>query len=151
MHTLLRLPAGIFYASGVKANVLFFDRLARGQAGQGKWLWVYDMRSRKQFSLKTKPIDRSDLDEFVDLYRSGRQIDDTKEQSNLWSRWRRFDQATIKQDELCALDLAWDAGGLSPTGSSLSRMRELSRMITEDLTRAAEHVEEAARDLPGSE
>ena len=149
VHTLLRLPPGIFYASGVKANVLFFSRLAGKQAKPGKWLWVYDMRSHKQFSLKTKPIDRSDLDEFVDLYRSGRRIDSNDQ--DLWSRWRRFDQVSVRQDEGCALDLAWQMEPSRLEASSLSRLQELSRMIVEDLSRAMEHVDVAARDRPERE
>ena len=147
VHTLLRLPAGIFYASGVKANVLFFRRLAEERVKSGKWLWVYNMRSHKRFSLKTKPIDRSDLDEFVDLYRSGRI--EGNGQGDLWSRWRRFEQASIRDDEGCALDLTWQTEPSSPETSSLSRLEALSRMISEDLLRAMEHVDVATRDRSG--
>lgn len=148
VHTLLRLPPGIFYASGVKANVLFFRRLAGERAKSGKWLWVYDMRSHKRFSLKMKPIDRSDLDEFVDLYRSGRRIDQSCG-GDLWSRWRRFEQESIKHDEGCALDLAWRMETSSVEASSLARLQQLSRMIAEDLSRAMEHVDVATRDRSG--
>src|SRR3954465_5896790 len=68
VHTLLRLPTGIFYAQGVKANVLFFDaKPAREQPWTTKF-WVYDLRTNMHFTLKTNPLKRSDLDELVECY-----------------------------------------------------------------------------------
>src|SRR5438093_1050761 len=66
VHTLLRLPTGIFYAQGVKANVLFFDR--KPAADKQAWttkLWIYDLRTNKHFTLKENPLKRADLDDFV--------------------------------------------------------------------------------------
>src|SRR2546428_6710555 len=72
VHTLLRLPTGLFYAQGVKANVLFFDRpKSKLEKPEDKVLWVYDLRAYKRFSLKTNPLHRRDLDEFVDLFSPG--------------------------------------------------------------------------------
>ncbi|WP_312847811.1 class I SAM-dependent DNA methyltransferase [Streptomyces sp. WAC06614] len=73
VHTLLRLPAGIFYAGGVKANVLFFDKLPPRADGkpQTKTLWVYDFRTNQHFTLKQKRLRREDLDDFVAAYRPG--------------------------------------------------------------------------------
>ena len=71
VHTLLRLPTGIFYAQGVKANVLFFDRKAASETPWTKQLWIYDLRTNKHFTLKTNPLKRADLDEFVDLLQPG--------------------------------------------------------------------------------
>ncbi|MBK9371711.1 MAG: N-6 DNA methylase, partial [Deltaproteobacteria bacterium] len=64
VHTLLRLPTGIFYAQGVKANVLFFTR-KKAKADGGAWtkkLWVYDLRTNQRFTLKTNPMTRASLD-----------------------------------------------------------------------------------------
>ena len=68
VHTLLRLPTGIFYAQGVKANVLFFTRKAASSTPHTKTLWVYDFRTNQNFTLKTRPLKRSDLDNFVAAY-----------------------------------------------------------------------------------
>ncbi|MDE3076431.1 MAG: SAM-dependent DNA methyltransferase, partial [Chloroflexota bacterium] len=68
VHTLLRLPTGIFYAQGVKANVLFFDRRAGSQKPWTTELWIYDLRTNKEFTLKTRTLERSDLDDFVACY-----------------------------------------------------------------------------------
>src|SRR5437667_2959987 len=65
VHTLLRLPTGIFYAQGVKANVLFFDSRPGSAEAQTKELWIYDYRTNVHHTLRTRPIQRSDLDEFV--------------------------------------------------------------------------------------
>jgi type I restriction enzyme M protein len=68
MHTLLRLPTGLFYAQGVKANVLFFDKKAASETPWTKKLWIYDLRTNQHFTLKTDPLKREDLDEFVTCY-----------------------------------------------------------------------------------
>jgi type I restriction enzyme M protein len=68
VHTLLRLPTGIFYAQGVKANVLFFDRKPAAEMPWTKKLWIYDFRTNEHFTLKTNPLKRADLDHFVTCY-----------------------------------------------------------------------------------
>jgi len=68
VHTLLRLPSGIFYAQGVKANVLFLERRAASDKAQTRKLWIYDLRTTQHFTLKTNPLARKDLDEFVACY-----------------------------------------------------------------------------------
>ena len=71
VHTLLRLPTGIFYAQGVKANVLFFDRKPASEKPWTKKLWIYDLRTNQHFTLKTNPLKRADLDDFVACYNAG--------------------------------------------------------------------------------
>ena len=61
VHTLLRLPTGIFYAQGVKANVLFFRRREGAEQAWTRELWVYDLRTNKHFTLKQNPLTRADL------------------------------------------------------------------------------------------
>src|SRR5262249_43810927 len=67
LHTILRLPPGLFYAAGVKANVIFFDRPVALRSRNMK-LWVYDLRTDNRYSLKTRPLTRGDLREFVDVF-----------------------------------------------------------------------------------
>jgi hypothetical protein len=71
VHTLLRLPTGLFYAQGVKANVLFFEKKGASETPWTKQLWIYDLRTNKHFTLKTSPLTRADLNEFVELYQVG--------------------------------------------------------------------------------
>ncbi len=68
VHTLLRLPTGLFYAQGVKANVLFFDKKPAAETPWTRKLWIYDLRTNMHFTLKTDPLKREDLDEFVQCY-----------------------------------------------------------------------------------
>ena len=76
VHALLRLPSGLFYAQGVKSNVIFFDKpRISGVNCPAERIWVYELRSDKRFSLKTKPLQREDLQEFVTLFRAGFQLD----------------------------------------------------------------------------
>src|SRR6476469_9308428 len=65
VHTLLRLPTGLFYAQGVKANVLFFDRKPPSERPWTKKLWIYDFRTNQSFTLKERQLTRSDLADFV--------------------------------------------------------------------------------------
>jgi type I restriction enzyme M protein len=73
VHTLLRLPTGIFYANGVKANVLFFDKVPPRPGGKPatKQLWVYDFRTDQRFTLKQRALRREHLDDFVAAFHSG--------------------------------------------------------------------------------
>jgi type I restriction enzyme M protein len=72
VHTLLRLPTGIFYAQGVKANVIFFENRPASSAPQTRVLWVYDLRTNQRFTLKTRTLKRADLEPFVAAYCAGR-------------------------------------------------------------------------------
>ena len=68
VHSLLRLPTGIFYAQGVQANVLFFDRRVASEKPWTKKLWIYDFCTNEHFTLKTNPLRRENLDDFVACY-----------------------------------------------------------------------------------
>ena len=97
LHTILRLPTGIFYANGVKTNVLFFQK-----GEPTKDIWVYDYRTGVKHTQVTKPMTRADLQDFVDCYCSGH-LDDRKEtydaETNPNGRWRRFTEAEVKARE----------------------------------------------------
>ena len=75
VHTLLRLPTGIFYAGGVKANVLFFDaKRARPEAPWTSKLWVYDFRTGQHFTLRQNKLSAHHLDDFVERYQQPRGV-----------------------------------------------------------------------------
>ena len=84
-HTLLRLPTGIFYKQGVKANVLFFDKKPPSETAATKDLWIYDLRTNQRFTLKERPMVRSDLDDFIACYRSGSRV--KREESEKFKRF----------------------------------------------------------------
>ena len=103
LHTILRLPTGIFYAGGVKTNVLFFDK-----GKPTKDIWVYDYRTGVKHTMVTKPMTREHLQDFVDCYCSGH-MQDRREtynaETNPTGRWRKFSEAEIKARE--DLNLKW--------------------------------------------
>ncbi len=104
-HTMLRLPTGIFYRPGVKANVLFFDRRPRRAEPWTEALWVYDLRTDKRFTLKERPLRQSNLEEFVQLARlenrQRRQADEAVE------RWHCYPYAELAARERMDLNLTW--------------------------------------------
>jgi type I restriction enzyme M protein len=139
VHALLRLPSGLFYAQGVKANVLFFSRLPIKDKSlvRGR-LWVYDLRSENRFSLKANPLRREDLDEFVVMYKENHHGGRDKELiAN--ARSRTFDTAALLLSEGCRLDIAWAGEAeAQERRPGLSRLDEISRSIASDLERALE-------------
>ena len=72
LHTMLRLPTGIFYAKGVKANVLFVDKRAAAERPWTERLWIYDLRTNQHFTLRQNPLRRHHLDDFVSCYAPGK-------------------------------------------------------------------------------
>lgn len=104
LHTILRLPTGIFYANGVKTNVLFFEK-----GSPTKDIWVYDYRTGIKHTMATKPMTRENLDEFVSCYCSGHQEDrvPTYSEENKNGRWRRFTEAEVYARDQLKLDFKW--------------------------------------------
>ena len=104
LHTILRLPTGIFYANGVKTNVLFFDK---GEPTQD--IWVYDYRTGIKHTLATKPMKREDLDDFVACYCSGHRQDrkQTYSEENPNGRWRKFSADEVYARDQLKLDFKW--------------------------------------------
>ena len=112
VHTLLRLPTGIFYAQGVKANVVFFTRREGSQRPWTQELWVYDLRTDKRFTLKQNPLTRADLDDFADCYKPGR-----RHQRQPAERFRRYTYDELTARDKTSLDVFWlRDSGLDDTG-----------------------------------
>jgi type I restriction enzyme M protein len=149
VHTLLRLPTGIFYAQGVKANVLFFDRRPGAKEPWTRKLWVYDLRTNKHFTLKTKRMVRADLDEFVGCYRpAGR-----NRRRATWSektpdgRWRPFTYDEILARDKVSLDLFWLRDESLEDSASLPEPHLLAQEIADDLRAALAQIEDVLGDL----
>ena len=101
LHTILRLPTGIFYANGVKTNVLFFEK-----GSPTKETWFYDYRTGVKHTQATKPLKRSDLDDFVSCYNA-------KKRKETWSeetpdgRWRKYSVKELLARDKTSLDITW--------------------------------------------
>ena len=109
LHTILRLPTGIFYANGVKANVLFFDGKPASKEVWTKEIWVYDYRTNIHHTLKKNPLKYSDLQEFLDLYLDGNTAKrkETYSETNPEGRWRKFSYDEVIARDKTSLDITW--------------------------------------------
>ncbi|MGH3118498.1 MAG: type I restriction-modification system subunit M, partial [Gaiellales bacterium] len=103
LHTMIRLPTGIWYAQGVKANVLFFDKKPAAEQPWTQKLWVYDFRTNLHFTLKQNPLRRADLDDFVASYLSGKDRAERVESE----RWKSFNYDELVAREKANLDITW--------------------------------------------
>ena len=110
LHTILRLPTGIFYAQGVKANVLFFDNRPAQEKTVTQEVWVYDYRTNVHHTLKKKPMQLADLQDFITCYcpedRSKR-AETYHAENNPDGRWRKFSIDEINKREKTSLDIFW--------------------------------------------
>jgi type I restriction enzyme M protein len=110
LHTILRLPTGIFYANGVKANVLFFDNHAASKTPWTKEVWYYDYRTNIHHTLKKKPLRFEDLQEFITSYNPlnrHQRKEGWHEATNPEGRWRKFSYEQIIARDKTSLDIFW--------------------------------------------
>ncbi len=149
VHTLLRLPTGIFYAQGVKANVLFFDRRAASDQAQTKKLWVYDLRTNQHFTLKTNPLKREHLDEFVKLYNPANRHDRkaTWATDNPEGRWRPYDYAELIARDKASLDIFWLKDDSLADSDNLPPPDVIAQEIVDDLEAALEQFRLISGDM----
>jgi type I restriction enzyme M protein len=143
-HTLMRLPTGIFYKPGVKANVLFFDKHPPRADGKPntKALWIYDLRTNMQFTLRKNPLQRSDLDDFVACYRAGNRTQRLEAE-----RFKRFSvEDLLKRDKL-NLDISWLKDNSLEDVDSLPPPDVIAAQIVENLQAALEQFQSVAEEL----
>ena len=110
LHTILRLPTGIFYANGVKANVLFFDGKPSSKDPWTKEVWVYDYRTNIHHTLKKNPLKLEDLRDFINLYQSeniNKRTETYNSETNPEGRWRKFNYDEIIARDKTSLDITW--------------------------------------------
>ena len=142
VHTLLRLPTGIFYAQGVKANVLFFDRKPAQEKPWTKKLWIYDLRTNQHFTLKENPLKREHLDDFVTSYHA-KNRHDRKETE----RFKAFDYADLIKRDKINLDIFWLKDDALEESANLPSPGVIALDIMEDLQAALEQFATIAEDL----
>ena len=149
VHTLLRLPTGLFYAQGVKANVIFFDKKPASETPWTKKLWIYDFRTNKDFTLKTNPLKREDLDEFVKCYNpeNRHQRKPTWSEKNPDGRWRAFDYEELINRDKASLDIFWLKDESLEESDNLPEPDIIAHEIVEDLESALEQFRLITEDL----
>jgi type I restriction enzyme M protein len=169
VHTLLRLPTGIFYAQGVKANVLFFDRKPASETPWTERLWIYDLRTNTHFTLKQNPLTRADLDEFVVCYSPANR----HERTPTWSddpstgsgstcsgstcsgatgsgpegRWRAYSYDELMARDKVNLDIFWLRDESLKETANLPEPDVLAAEIVEGLESAREQFRAIVEDL----
>jgi type I restriction enzyme M protein len=149
VHTLLRLPTGIFYAQGVKANVLLFDKRPGAESAWTKELWIYDLRTNKHFTLKTNPLQRGDLDDFVACYNPANR----HERKATWNdqhpdgRWRAYGYDEIVARDKASLDIFWLRDESLADAANLPDPDVIADEIIEDLRAALDEFEQLRSGL----
>lgn len=143
VHTLLRLPTGIFYAGGVKANVLFFDKKPPRPDGSAatQRLWVYDLRTGQHFTMRQDPLRREHLDDFIKCYRPG----EPHENRLVTQRFRPYDYAELIARDKANLDLAFLRDGLD--AEELAEPEVIAQEIVDDLEAALAEFSDIAESL----
>jgi len=149
VHTLLRLPTGVFYAQGVKANVLFFDAKEAREKAWTTRLWIYDLRTNMHFTLKTNPLTREHLDDFVKCYKPANRHrrKATWSEDNTDGRWRCFDYDELIKRDKVNLDIFWIKDESLEDAADLPAPDVLAQEIADDLQAALEQFSGIAEDL----
>jgi type I restriction enzyme M protein len=145
VHTLLRLPTGIFYAGGVKANVLFFDRKPPSEKPWTDKLWIYDFRTNQNFTLKTKALTRAVLDDFVACYNPANRHERTETE-----RFRAFSYDELAARDKASLDIFWLRDESLEDSENLPAPEVIAAEIVEDLQAALDQFAAIAASLGGS-
>jgi type I restriction enzyme M protein len=131
VHTLLRLPTGIFYAQGVKANVLFFDRQPASETPWTKELWIYDLRTNQHFTLRQNPLRPEHLADFVASFKP-----EARHEREESERFRRFAYEELLQRDKVSLDITWLRDESLEDVDNLPPPEVIAQEIVEDLEAA---------------
>jgi type I restriction enzyme M protein len=149
LHTILRLPTGIFYKPGVKANVLFFDKKPASKEMQTKEIWIYDFRTNIHFTLKQNPLSDKDLLDFIKCYNpeNRHQRKETWSEDNPDGRWRRYSIDDILSRDKTSLDIFWIKDKSLADLDNLPAPDVLAAEIIENLQSALESFKELQAQL----
>jgi type I restriction enzyme M protein len=142
VHTLLRLPTGIFYAQGVKANVLFFDRRPAAEKAWTTKLWIYDFRTNEHFTLKTNSLKREALDDFVKCYNAK-----NRHKRQETERFKVFTYEELVKRDKASLDIFWLKDDSLEDSANLPDPDVIAAEIVEDLQAALDEFTLIAGDL----
>jgi type I restriction enzyme M protein len=145
VHTMLRLPTGIFYAHGVKANVLFYDKRPASERPWTERLWIYDLRTNQHFTLKQNPLRRHHLDDFVTCYLPEKPRAERVETE----RFKPFSYDELIARDKANLDITWLRDESLEDTDNLPPPEVIAREIVEDLTAALAEFEAVATALEG--
>ena len=148
-HTILRLPTGIFYANGVKANVIFFDNKPTRKEPWTKEVWIYDYRTNIHHTKKKNPMKFEDLSDFLECYKSGKREDriETYSVENPEGRWRKYGYEEIIARDKTSLDILWLKDDALSDLDNLPEPDELAIDIIENIEAALLSFREVVSEL----
>ena len=149
LHTILRLPTGIFYKPGVKANVIFFDKRPASPDTQTREVWIYDLRTNMHFTLKQNPMTDADLEDFISCYNPENRYNRTEtwSEDNPEGRFRRYSVDEILQRDKKSLDIFWIKDKSLADLDNLPSPDELADDIIENLQSALDSFQELKAQL----
>jgi type I restriction enzyme M protein len=142
LHTILRLPTGLFYAQGVKANVLFFDKKPAQKEAVTSQIWIYDLRTNKHFTLKESILKLEDLEDFIKCYNP-----ENRFQRKETERFKCFSYEEILKRDKTNLDIFWLKDESLDDLDNLPEPNILATELTEELQSALEQLKEIKEDL----
>jgi len=142
VHTLLRLPTGVFYAQGVKANILFFDRKPASEKPWTEKLWIYDLRTNQHFTLKTNTLKYDDLVDFIKCYNPENRFERKETE-----RFRAFTYNELMQRDKVSLDIFWLKDDSLEDSANLPDPDIIAKDIAENLEDALEQFRSIQEDL----
>jgi type I restriction enzyme M protein len=142
VHTLLRLPTGIWYSPGVKANVLFFDKKPTVKKPWTKDLWIYDLRTNQNFTPRQRPITDDDLKDFIQVYQAANRSNRKESES-----FKCFSYADIMKRDKVSLDIFWLKDDASMDTANLPKPDVLVAEIIKDLEEALGEFNAAESEL----
>lgn len=150
LHTILRLPTGIFYAQGVKANVLFFEKKPTTSTHQTKEVWIYDYRTNIRHTLKQNPLTESCLDDFVACYKPDDRYHRTETynaETNPTGRWRKFSYEELISRDKTSLDITWIKQGADTDNRSLAELMADIKDKSQTISRAVSELEKLLANI----
>ena len=144
LHTILRLPTGIFYAQGVKANVLFFKK-----GEQTKDVWFYDYRTGIKHTLATKPMMRHHLDDFVACYHAEdiNQRKETYSEENPNGRWRKYPVSELLKRDKTSLDISWIKQTNDDDDMTLAELMSTIQQKSDNISKAVAELQKLLKDI----
>ncbi|MAG65771.1 MAG: DNA methyltransferase [Pseudomonadales bacterium] len=145
VHTILRLPTGIFYANGVKANVVFFDNAARDEKVHTRGIWFYDLRTNKHFTLKQRPMTLNDLKDFIKCYNP-----ENRHEREETERFKYYSYDELINRDKASLDIFWLKDDSLDNLDNLPPPDVLQQEIIDHLEAALAAFKDVAVGLPDS-
>ena len=145
LHTILRLPTGIFYAQGVKANVLFFSK---GTPTQD--VWFFDYRTDIKHTLATNPMQRQHLDEFVECYQADNRANRKETydaETNPNGRWRKYSINEILERDKRSLDISWIKLGGDEENKSLAELMQEIKTKSDNINKAVAELQKLIANI----